>query len=519
MAQGRPKSDVERPSGGGFVEMPRPTSWPIVVALAITMIALGAATDIAFAIVGGSLLVISVIGWIVQLLPGRGHEHEPLATAGQRAPEIRPRPGSVEQIRPGVVGYRLQFPEKVHPVSAGIKGGIVGGLLMPIPALAWGLWSGHGIWFPINLLAGMVVPGMGDLTVSQLEAFHPWALLFGIAIHVVMSLGIGLVYGVLLPTLPPVPGGPLLFGGIMLPCLWTGASYGLMGAINPVLNEYVAWRWFVASQLVYGIAASIVIMRSEKISIAPRGGAGSERGSPPPAWLGCFAAIIVALSGCSDDLPGKPTTADEFTLPTKVEDFATLYGLRCAGCHGAEGKLGPGPPLNDALFLALVSEEELHSVIADGRKGTLMPGWAQSHGGPLTDQQVKVLVDGLRAHWKSKDTVYPSAPPLVARAGARAGNAEAGAAVFKTACGECHGPDGMGAEMAGRIDDPVALGLVSQTLLRRYVITGRHDLGMPDFTETDGRPADFKPLTPQQVDDLVALLVRWRDKNPAQGTP
>ena len=44
----------------------------------------------------------------------------------------------VQQLKPGVVGYRFQLPEKVHPISAGIKGGIVGGLLMPIPALDLG---------------------------------------------------------------------------------------------------------------------------------------------------------------------------------------------------------------------------------------------------------------------------------------------------------------------------------------------------------------------------------------------
>ena len=73
---------------------------------------------------------------------------------------------------PGMAGYRFQLPEKVHPISAGVKGGIVGGLVMPIPALAYGLLSGHGLWFPINLLAGMVVPGISGETEAQLEQFQ-----------------------------------------------------------------------------------------------------------------------------------------------------------------------------------------------------------------------------------------------------------------------------------------------------------------------------------------------------------
>ena len=70
-------------------------------------------------------------------------------------------------------GYRLRLPAKVHPISAGIKGGIVGGLVMPLPALVYGLLSGHGIWWPVNLLAGMVLPGVGDMSDAELEQFHP----------------------------------------------------------------------------------------------------------------------------------------------------------------------------------------------------------------------------------------------------------------------------------------------------------------------------------------------------------
>ncbi len=67
------------------VEMPRPTAWPIVIAAAVALLALGVATSLVFCILGGVLLVLSLIGWIVQLLPGRGHEHEPLAEHAQRA--------------------------------------------------------------------------------------------------------------------------------------------------------------------------------------------------------------------------------------------------------------------------------------------------------------------------------------------------------------------------------------------------------------------------------------------------
>ena len=102
-------------------------------------------------------------------------------------------------------GYRLRLPQDVHPISAGIKGGIVGGVVMPAPALLWGLLSGHGLWYPVNLLAGMVLPGVGKMDLPELEHFHAALLLVATGIHVTLSVVLGLIYGVLLPTLPEVP--------------------------------------------------------------------------------------------------------------------------------------------------------------------------------------------------------------------------------------------------------------------------------------------------------------------------
>ncbi|HTQ38999.1 MAG TPA: c-type cytochrome [Pirellulales bacterium] len=506
------------------VEMPRPTVWPVVLGLGIVLAALGVATSLFFCIVGATLLVIGLVGWVAQLMPGRGHEHEPLAAAEERVTMVIPRPGTVEQLKPGVTGYRFQVPEKVHPVSAGMKGGIVGGLLMPIPALVWAVASGHSIWYPVNLLAGLVLPGLPDMSGEQLqhnlEIFHPGGVLCAIIMHVMMSIGFGLIGGVLLPMLPSIRGAPLLFGGLILPLLWSGANHSLMGLVNPLLNEYINWPWYVVSQLVYGIATSIVIIRSEKIAIAPRG-SGRDAGGPfiPPGWLGCLLMFCVLFSGCSDALPGKPALADAYVMPQDIKNFSGptgLYAQRCAGCHGADGTLGPGPPLNDPLFLALVSDDELRSVIAEGRRGTLMPAWAQSSGGPLTADQVMVLVKGIRAWQTPANThvqrVYPSAPPLAAPTAKGMGNFSAGEKVYAAACADCHGEHGEGTEdTAGPLNDPAFLALCSDQELRRYIITGRPDLGMPDFASASGRGEKFYPLTADQVNDLMALLKQWRE--------
>ena len=203
-------------------------------------------------------------------------------------------------------GYRARLPETIHPISTGIKGGIIGGLVMPLPAFLYGLVSHHGIWYPINLLAGMALPGIGKMSEAQLEHFSLPLLLTSIVIHAMISVVFGLLYGVLLPTLPDirrpgsrpagtrqadravfspgarrpgVPGAPklpavassLAWGGLIFPILWSSISYSLMGMVNPVLQERVNWPWFIVSQFVFGIVAAIVVGRSEKIPVAAAG--------------------------------------------------------------------------------------------------------------------------------------------------------------------------------------------------------------------------------------------------------
>jgi hypothetical protein len=154
--------------------------------------------------------------------------------------------------------------------SAGLCGGILGGLLMPAPAILWGLLNGHGVWYPVNLLAGMVLSDLGQRPPEELEQFHATWLVAAVVIHAFLSAGFGVVYGLVLHKLPTIP-GPMAWGGIVLPLLWTGTSYGLMGIANPVLQQSVDWPWFVVSQFVFGVAAAMVVHRSEMVHISPAG--------------------------------------------------------------------------------------------------------------------------------------------------------------------------------------------------------------------------------------------------------
>jgi hypothetical protein len=281
------RSDRQDLAGRESVELPRSTAWPIILALGITLLGAGLVTSLALSLVGAALFSLGLGGWIAQLLPGRGHRHESLVEPALRPRPVTELPGMVEELRPGMAGFRFQLPEKVHPISAGVWGGIVGGLVMPVPALAYGLVSGHGLWFPVNLLAGMVVPGISGVTQAQLEQFSAGALVLAIFIHAAFSVAFGLFFGVVSPTLPPLPGGPVIAGGVLMPLLWTGVCHGLMGIVNPLLNEFVSWPWFIASQVVYGLAMSFVVINSEKVPAPPVGsGPGLSLGSAEPGPKG-----------------------------------------------------------------------------------------------------------------------------------------------------------------------------------------------------------------------------------------
>jgi cytochrome c oxidase cbb3-type subunit III len=235
-------------------------------------------------------------------------------------------------------------------------------------------------------------------------------------------------------------------------------------------------------------------------------------------WL-MLCASILALVGCEPpQLPGTPNPANRPQAPDQDVSFESLYSLNCAGCHGADGELGPAPPLNDPTFLAIIPADELDRVVRNGRPGTPMPGFAQAAGGTLTDEQVKAIVDGLRKHWGDASIDAASLPPYlltkVEGVQSAPGSRERGAQIFERACATCHGTNGAGVKrdgmVASAINVPAFLALISDQALRRIVITGRHDLGMPSYEHDDGRPLDFEPLTPAEIDDLVALLADWR---------
>lgn len=239
------------------IELPAPTAWPMVLALGMTFIFAGIVTHYFVTVVGAILALMGVVGWCREMFPRERMETVRVELEPAKAPP-KARP-----LEPGRGGHRARLPVQIHPYRAGARGGLLGAVSMAAVAMLYGLIAQGSIWYPINLLAAMAMPGLTDAGVQQLRAFHSGALIVAIIIHVTASALVGLLYAVILPMLPR---RPLLLGGIITPVLWTALLFGSMRVANPALDEHVNWWWFLVSQVAYGLTVGAVIARSGLIS-------------------------------------------------------------------------------------------------------------------------------------------------------------------------------------------------------------------------------------------------------------
>lgn len=214
---------------------------------------------------------------------------------------------------------------------------------------------------------------------------------------------------------------------------------------------------------------------------------------------GSALAVLVFLPAC-DWMPGKPTPADRWQNPHDIVDFKTLFAQNCLGCHGYGPQIAGSISLDTPAYLAIVPRQTLHDIIANGVPNSPMPYFSEANGGMLTEKQIGILVDGIMAWAK------PITDPLPPYAAAP-GNADAGKTLYDAyAAGarKAAGSDKMFKD--GFLANPTFLGLSSDQYLRTLIITGRPELGIPDWrTVIPGRP-----LSDQDISDLVAWLISQR---------
>ncbi len=217
-------------------------------------------------------------------------------------------------------------------------------------------------------------------------------------------------------------------------------------------------------------------------------------------WIG-LALTLVVLGGLVVAWVREPVRLAEAATEinqASLKRGRQLYVDNCTSCHGSRGEGVVGTALNNKALLKNASNEVLIANIKAGRPNTSMPAWGQEHGGQLTDEDIHDIVTFIRA-WE------PNAPEVTATVFEP--SAARGAALFASSCFTCHGENGQGGT-APDLNDPARLDVLDDDWYRQTIANGRPAKGMPTWGTV---------LSPNQIEDLVALIGAWRQSE--QVTP
>jgi hypothetical protein len=241
------------------IEVPASTAWPLVLALGFTLICAGLLTSVSVSVLGAVLALAGCAGWFQEVLP---KEHEVVVSVIPDERAVITNRRMVDRLPLAPDQVRAWLPLHTHPISAGLKGGLAGGAAMAVLACAYGVLKVGSIWYPINLLAASFYAQSLKLGGSQLNAFHTDSFAIALALHALISTAVGLLYGAMLPMFAH---RPILLGGLIGPVLWSGLQYSLLSLLNPMLESYIDWLWFIASQVAFGIVAGLVVVRQPRV--------------------------------------------------------------------------------------------------------------------------------------------------------------------------------------------------------------------------------------------------------------
>ena len=128
-----------------------------------------------------------------------------------------------------------------------------------------------------------------------------------------------------------------------------------------------------------------------------------------------------------------------------------------------------------------------------------MSAWGAAYGGPMTDEDVAILVAFLRSRQTVASIELPADPVP--------GDPIAGKAVYDSRCAVCHGSQGQGVT-AVSLNNPVFLETAPDAYLRHAIEHGRSGTPMPAFGAL---------LDDTQIDDVTSLVRSWA--SPAAAAP
>jgi len=250
----------QSPRAPGEIEVPAPTVWPLVLAFGFTLMFAGLLTSASVTVLGAVLALAGSVSWFREVFP---REHEVIVPVVPEEIRIATERRVVERLPVAADQLRAWLPVETYPISAGLKGGLIGSVAMAVLACAYGVLKAGSIWYPINLLAAAVYAQSLRLGAAQLNSFHADSFAIALGLHGLVSTLVGLLYGAMLPMFAR---RPIVLGGLIAPVLWSGLLYTMLGLLNPLLASHIDWYWFMASQIAFGLVAGLVVVRQERVT-------------------------------------------------------------------------------------------------------------------------------------------------------------------------------------------------------------------------------------------------------------
>ena len=245
-------------AGIRVIELPSSTAWPMVLALGFALILTGMVTSGFVSLLGLLLSIMGGIGWFRQVLPHEVHDSIAVLTEDVQIVSTRTMAARL----PVDTMHRKILPIESFQITSGLKGGLVGGIAMTLPAALFGLVRFHSIWYAANLLAAGGFTDWAGASNVFLSEFHLRGLMAALVIHGVTSLLVGLLYGAVLPMFPKYP---ILTAGLLVPMFFSAILYSAIGIVSPILNQRIDWFWFVVSQIAFGLVCGYVVNLQAKV--------------------------------------------------------------------------------------------------------------------------------------------------------------------------------------------------------------------------------------------------------------
>ncbi len=146
-------------------------------------------------------------------------------------------------------------------------------------------------------------------------------------------------------------------------------------------------------------------------SVIRRIAASGVPGTPMPAFAQSAGGMLTdkqidaIVSGIRswakpDALGNQTPPSYKAKAPGDPERGANAYRTYCSSCHGADGRGGnKASAIVDGSYLALVSDQELRTIVIAGRPELGAPDWrGDVEGRPMSAQEISDVVAWLSAH-------------------------------------------------------------------------------------------------------------------------